>query len=130
MSNFIKIFNNNFFEFIDFVIYIFPDNIDLLTAKNSMLLLKKQNPKLIFKIWNEYVVKPYRTEIENGDFTFFINKDYSIDLIHTDNSTKIINFINNLRHSIKEMTDENKTKTIKYVQNLLLLSIKFDEFNN
>ena len=120
--NILTAFNDHFMEFISAIQSIFPDDHDILTAKNSLLAIRKANPKMIVKIWNTYIVGKYKKEIENGDISFFINKDYSQDLIYADNSGKIIESIDRLRMPIKSMNSTEQSKTMKYIQNLTKLA--------
>jgi hypothetical protein len=105
-------------ELVDDIITVFPDDIDLLSVKNAFLLIKKTNPKLIIKAFDKYVVSKYKTEIINGDIDYFLNKDYSDDLISNNNSNKILESIDRLRNPIRNMKMEDKEKVIKYIQNL------------
>jgi hypothetical protein len=125
--NIVFIFNNQFNEFIDDFLVLFPDDLDILSAKNSLTLIRKTNPKLLIKIWNTYVVIPYKSQIESGDFNFFIEKDYSQDLVKNDNANKIMQSIDKFREPIKSMSKENKEKTMKYIENLSKLSLLFQE---
>ena len=115
-------FNDHFFEFVNDIQEIFPDDHDLLVSKNSLALVRKANPKMIVKIWNAYVVGKYKSEIEAGNLDFFINKDYSSDFVNANNSEKIIEAIDRFRQPIKNMSEENKMKSIKYIQNLTKLA--------
>jgi hypothetical protein len=115
-------FNDHFFEFVNDIQEIFPDDHDLLVSKNSLMLVRRANPKMIVKIWNAYVVGKYMSEIEAGNLDFFINKDYSSDFANANNSDKIIEAIDRFRQPIKNMSEENKTKSIKYIQNLTKLA--------
>jgi len=115
-------FNDHFFEFVNDIQEIFPDDHDLLVSKNSLMLVRKANPKMIVKIWNAYVVGKYKSEIEAGNLDFFINKDYSSDFINANNSDKIIESIDRFRQPIKNMSEQNKLKSIKYIQNLTKLA--------
>ena len=121
-SSILTIFNNHFIEFIDDVISIFPEDVDLLTMKNSFSLIRKTNPRLIIQVFHNYVYTKYYTEIEKGDIQFFIEKDYRDDLSNNDNSNKIIESINRLRDPIRQMNEKDKLNTIKYLQNLCKLS--------
>ena len=87
--------------------------------KNLMFLLTKTNPRLIMESWNMYISTPYKEPIDNGDISFFINKDYSVDVTMTDS---ISNFIERLRGYVRNMTEENQQKSMKYIQNLSNLS--------
>lgn len=125
--NIISIFNNQFSEFIDDFLRLFPDDLDILSAKNSLVLIRKTNPKLLIKVWNTYVVIPYKSQIESGDFNFFVEKDYTKDLVKNDNANKIMQSIDKLREPIKSMSKENKEKTMKYIENLSKLSLLYQE---
>ena len=122
-SSITTIFNNHFTEFLDDVQNVFPDNVDIKTAKNSIITIRKTNPKLLIKIWKNYVVTPYQKEILDGNINFFISKDYSNDLVKTDNSNQIMDAIDRLREPVRLMSKENQDKTMKYMQNLSKLAL-------
>jgi hypothetical protein len=109
-------------EFINDIQSVFPEDIDILTAKNALIAIRKANPKMIVKIWNLFIVGKYKKEIEAGNIDFFLNKDYSSDLADAQNSDKIIESIDRLRGPIRNMTTENQEKVLKYIQNLTKLS--------
>jgi len=121
-NNILTAFNDHFAEFINDIHNVFPEDVDILTAKNSLLAVRKANPKMIVKIWNTFIVGKYKSEIEAGSIDFFINKDYSNDVANSANSDKIMESINRLRDPIRLMTPENQAKTMKYIQNLTKLS--------
>ena len=116
-------FNEHFVEFITDIQQVFPEDVDVLTAKNSLLMIKKANPKIIIKIWKTHIVDKYASQIEKGDISFFVNKDYSEDLSKNYFSGKIMDGIDRLRGPIKEMSLENQEKTMKYIQNLTKLAL-------
>jgi hypothetical protein len=122
-ANLVSVFNEHFAEFVGDIYGAFPDNVDVLTAKNALLAIKKANPKLLVKIWTTYVVAPYKDRIDAGDIHFFIDKDYSTDLSRNANADKIMESINKLRDPVKQMSPENQAKTMKYIQNLTKLSL-------
>ena len=120
--NYLKIFNEHFIEFIDDIIRIFPNDVDLLSTKNAFVLMRQTNPKLIISVFNTYVVNDYKNEIQNGDIDYFLNKDYTEDLKITQHSSKILDKIDRLRTPIKLMKPDDKQKIIKYLQNLQKIS--------
>lgn len=122
MSNILTAFNDHFIDFVTDIQNVFPEDADILTAKNALMAIRKANPKMIVKIWNTYIVGKYRPEIEAGNIDFFIHKDYSNDLSSAANSDKIMESINRLREPIKQMTPESQAKTMKYIQNLTKLA--------
>lgn len=125
-SNILSAFNDHFVEFVTDIQTVFPEDHDILVAKNSLLAIRKANPKMIVKIWNTYIVGKYKAEIEKGDITFFINKDYSQDLVYANNPDKIIESIDRLRMPIKSMNSVDQAKTMKYIQNLTKLASMYE----
>ena len=121
-SNLLTVFNDHFVEFVSDIQNVFPEDHDILVAKNSLLAIRKANPKMIVKIWKTFIVDKYQKEIESGNLDFFMEKDYSQDIAGTENSGKIMESINRLRGPIKQMSKENQQKTIKYIQNLTKLA--------
>ena len=121
-SNILSAFNDHFVEFVTDVNRVFPDDVDVLTAKNSLLAIRKANPKIIVKIWNTFIVGKYKNQIESGDIDFFINKDYGNDLVTNSNSDKIMESIDRLRIPVKNMNPEDQNKVMKYIQNLTKLA--------
>lgn len=126
-SSISRAFNTHFFDFIDDLIFIFPENNDLLLAKTTFDTIKKANPSTIIKAWSKFVYVPYKDVIDNGDISFFFDKDYSEDLSVISNSNKILNMIDTFRTPIKEMGDVNKEHAIKYIQNLSKLSMMYND---
>ena len=115
----VKGFNKHFDEFVEDIQSVFPEDDQVKTMKNLLFLFKKTNPKIVLEYWNTYIHVPYKEPIENGDISFFINKDYSADVTMTDS---ISNFIERLRGYVRNMTEENQQKSMKYIQNLCNLT--------
>lgn len=122
-TNFLTIFNDHFAEFVSDIQSVFPEDPDILTAKNALLAIRKANPKLLVRIWIKYVYDPYKSQIEIGNIQFFITKDYSTDFEKSNNSDKIMESIDRLRNPVKQMSPENQAKTMKYIQNLSKLAL-------
>jgi hypothetical protein len=118
-------FNDHYIEFVNDICRVFPEDADIAAAKNSFILIRKANPKMIIKIWHKYVVEKYHDIIDQDDVSFFINKDYSTDLSAAENSDKIMEAINRLRNPVKMMTPEDQKKVMKYLQNLKKLSVLY-----
>jgi hypothetical protein len=125
-SQILKTFNDHFIEFVSDVQSVFPENIDLLTAKNAFLAIRKANPRIIVKIFKAQVSDPYQKEIDSGDLGFFIVKDYANDLVDADNSKQIMDAIDGLRNPVKQMDAENQAKVMKYLQNLKKLATIYE----
>lgn len=118
----LRAFNSYFFEFMNQVIVFFPENIDIQIGKTTFENIKKMNPTTLIKCWHCYITIPYSKEIENGDLTFFINKQYENDLSHLKNQTNILKIIDNIKILLSQTTDLNKEIMLNYLKNLNKLS--------
>jgi hypothetical protein len=121
-SSILRAFNTHFFEFVNDIIDIFPENNDIKDSKTALEFFKKANPTSILKAWNYFVCNPYRDVIEQGNIEFFFDKDYEKDLTYMSNANEIVKVIDTLREPVRNMGDANKEHTMKYIQNLSKLS--------
>lgn len=120
----VQMFNEHFMEFVKHISDTFPNDLEVATAKNTLIAVKKVNPKMISKIWKTYIADKYKNEIEEGNINFFIEKNYAEDLVHAGagNPDRIISSIDRLREPIRNMDDVTRSQTMKYMQNLTKLS--------
>jgi len=118
----LKAFNNHLLEFIDDLIVIFPEDLDIRTSKTFVKGIIKVNPKMISKYYYENIAVTYKNQIENADISFFINKDYNEDLGEDWKTNKIKATMDRWRNVLKNTKTENKNKAMKYFQNLSKLS--------
>lgn len=127
--NYLAIFNDQFFEFLEDVIRLFPEKTGLKTTKQVFEASRKMNPKIIMDMLNLYLLKPYEEQILNDDFDFFVNKDYSDDVaiipkaeaLKTNNE-KILKGIESIRRPLNDLPDEDKMKILQYYKNLITLT--------
>lgn len=124
-STIMKAFNTHFFEFIDDIITILPENMDIKVAKTSIDAIKRANPTAIIKAWYMYVYEPYQEIIDAGDIRFFFDKDYKDDLSVLSNGKEIMKIIDTLREPVRNMSSTNQENTMEYIQNLSKLSILY-----
>lgn len=124
-----KAFNNCLEEYLLFIVTLFPNNVDIRTAYNSLLNTKKVNPILLVKFWYNYVVAKYNEPIQKGDYDYFVNKEYAQDVMVTSSDEKItqqiIQGIENMKKYIIEMEVSDKEKWIQYMKQLNNLSILY-----
>ena len=112
-----EVFCNQLIEFMDDILLLFPNNLDLKTGKTFIVGLTKVSKRKLIGIWKTSVVDIYEEAIMNGDKDYFINKDYSEDL-GEGGTDKMMSVIEDVRALIRETSEENKDKAIKYLQNL------------
>ena len=124
-NNFTSMFNTLFFNLVDTVVKYFPKDAKLLSAQKSLNVIRKINPKLVFRVWDYYVATPYKKEIEAGDVEFFINKDYSSDLsdyakIH--DYKEMSDAIDRLREPVRNMNKGQQFEIMGIIQSLSKLA--------
>ncbi len=125
MTSLLGAFNNHFLEFIEDLIIIFPHDNEIKTLKTAFSTLKSVNPKAVLKIWSKYILK-YRTEIEQGDISFFINKNYDDDLSESSKKDDVAKIIQRLREPVQNMSQNNQDKAMKYIQNLTKICVLYN----
>lgn len=118
----LKSFNTLFFDFLNDIIDIFPENTNIIQAKTSFEMFKQLNPTILIKCWYKKIHLPYQKQIENYNIDFFCEKEYNEDLSALSNSNEIVKIIDSLKDSVRNMSDVNKTHSMKYIQNLSKLS--------
>lgn len=125
----LKTFNTQVIAFIDDVIKILPDK-EIIKSKQVLESIKFAKPSLIIQIWFSFIEKPYHEDIEKGDPSFFLEKDYTQDLSQMPNAEKIMNVINtSLREPLSKMDDVNKNHCCNYIKVLSRLSKAYDDLS-
>ena len=112
-----ELFCTQLLEFMDDILTIFPNNLDLKTGKTFIVGLTKVSKRKLIGIWKTSVVDIYEEAIMRGDKEYFINKDYSEDL-GEGGTDRMMAVIEDVRALIRNTSDDNKDKAIKYLQNL------------
>tara|TARA_Y100000592_G_C5343644_1_gene255457 strand:+ start:190 stop:582 length:393 start_codon:yes stop_codon:yes gene_type:complete len=115
-------FNNHFKELMNDIENVLPDDVDVKTAKNTITALMKVNPKIVIGVWYRRIFMIYKKKIEEGDISFFLEKDYTTDVHLGDKTDKVMDGLNRLRGPIVNLGTHNHEKAMKYLQNLSKLS--------
>ena len=123
----IRSFNDYFFEFLDDMLKVLPENKSVLTAIRSFRMLTDVNKGILIKSWYKFVYIKYKTVIDEGNVEFFFEKDYSTDVVKLSNPDKVLEIIDSIREPVKEAcsTPVNKAHVTTYIQNLSKLSIAY-----
>ena len=130
-SEILKLFNRHYIEFVNDVLTIYPNDLNLKTGKTFSTLTIKLNPSLFIKIWMNYITPKYDKEIENEDIAFFTEKDYSEDLGDIEDKNYGMKVIDDFKHKLKEASIENQNKSIKNIKNLnKLCKLYYQEKSN
>jgi len=126
-KQYLAAFNNQFTEFLEQVLEIFPGHVEITTFKNTIGTLKKANPGLLIRIWYDHICKNYMDEIEKGNITYFLEKDYAQDIQHVSDVKGVVDAINKIRNPINEMGVKNQQTSMQYILNLSKLSKLYSE---
>lgn len=118
----LKGFNNQLEEFIESLLQILDNNIDLLTFKKLINQARKTNPKIVIQIWHKNVSLKYEDQIKSGDVDFFLSKDYKNDINKLENKGELVSTIENFKLLLKDIGESNQKTAMKFIQNLLTLS--------
>lgn len=125
----IRSFNDYFFEFLDDMLKVLPNNKSVLTAIRSFRMLTDVNKGILIKCWHKFVYLKYKDVIDEGNVEFFFEKDYSEDLTKLSNAKTIMEIIDSVRTPAKEICEnpKNREHITTYIQTLCKLS---DILNN
>lgn len=124
----LKAFNKHFFEFLDDIIRVCPENSHLGVCRSYFETTKFANPTILIRIWYTFIWVPYHQHITDGDLTFFFDKDYTNDLKLLQNHEEIIKIINtSVRDPLKSMDDVNRQHFTKHFQLVSNLCAKYSE---
>ena len=124
-TTFLRAFNTHFFDFIDDIISVIPDNQEIVYGKKSLETIKKANPTLIIKVWYSMIFLPYKDVIEEGNLEFFFDKDYKNEVSQLTNADEIVKIVDKLREPVRQMSGTNKEHSMKFIQNLSQLSMLY-----
>ena len=96
----LKVFNTQLSEFLDDLITLFPNDIDLKASRVAVNTLKKINPKSLLTNWKYYVTDKYKKQIMEGDIDFFLTKDYDNDMNDVEDKGAAMEAINRLKPAL------------------------------
>lgn len=119
-EDYLDIFIEHFIEFVSDISSLFPEDKKVQLLKGGLLLAAEFDKKKCIDAWDKFVVKNFRKEINNNDYNFFINNDWSTIITHRYKDAILIK-INELRESVRLLSESNKMKALKYVENLVKL---------
>ena len=127
----IRSFNDYFFEFLDDMLKVLPNNKSVLTAIRSFRMLTDVNKGILIKSWYKFVYMKYKDVIDEGNVEFFFEKDYSEDLTKLSNANNIMDIIDSVRKPAKEICEnpKNKEHITTYIQTLCKLSEILNDMN-
>ena len=124
----VETFNKHFLEFIMDIERVFPNDIDIISMRKSLSKSLIIMPKSLIRMFNDYFVTMYSSQIDNGDLDFFIDNDYRTKHGYkTTDEVWVLDKIDILRGPVRSMSQTEKENVIKYLKNLKKLS---DLYNN
>jgi hypothetical protein len=117
---FIDAFFNQFSDFLNELIRVFPSDTDFPTFKTALHLLQKTNPMLVITQVKAYT-DPYAEMIASKNESFFIQHDYSE---HVEGDDAVQQIIQKLKGLWEALTPNNKKVVWDYVKVIRDLAIR------
>ena len=117
----VKVFAEQVEELYLDMLKVYPNHLNIKTGLTIVQQIKKFNPKLMIRSYNESVNQHYYDVIVKGDIDFFMNKNYVEDCQRTGMDIKEAKthseWIETIKDLARELEKENQKKLIKYFQN-------------
>jgi hypothetical protein len=110
-------FNNQFFEFVDDIYRIFPNQYEIKTTRMFVTVMSKMKPTFIIEFVKGYIITPYGSYIKEGNLDFFSNNDFSNDS-NVGGSDYVLDKIKLVTKYINMMSDSQKETVVVYLQNM------------
>ena len=111
-------FNTQIVNLLNELNQLFPEDKDIEYAKDGVVLLKKTNPRIIYKGFMNYIYK-FKEKINNEDDSFFFEEHKDIE---NDDYMQLI--LKNLQTYWKTLTNNTKKNLWLYFKVLIKLSEK------
>jgi len=121
-SQILQAFNNQFQEFLDDIVRVFPDDMTVAAVVIGLTKMRKINPRLIIIKFKSAVSEKYGEQILAGDLQYFLEKDYNTDISTSSQSDAMLDKIDKLKIPLANMEKIDKESVTKYLQNLCKLS--------
>ena len=117
----VKVFSEQVEELYLDMLKVYPNHLNIKTGLTIVQQLKRFNPKLMLRSYNESVNQPYYDVIVKGDLEFFMNKNYVEDCKRTgmdiSEAKTQADWIETIKDLARGLEEENQKKLIKYFQN-------------
>ena len=132
----VPVFAERLEDFVKEMIEVIPSNPDIRSFRKAIKASRMMQPRVLVEVWHKHVTEPYAHKIFQGDFNYFLDKDYRDDIQTgmktTGNDTNveeveastnsIIQSIQSLRAQIRDLDEQNLECTMQHIQNLCQLS--------
>tara|TARA_B000000475_G_C15902155_1_gene409041 strand:- start:105 stop:512 length:408 start_codon:yes stop_codon:yes gene_type:complete len=117
----VKVFAEQVEELYLDMLKVYPKHINIKTGLTIVQQLKRFNPKLMIRSYNEAVNTRYYDVIVRGDIDFFMNKNYIEDCkrsgMDTSEARSQADWIETIKELARTLENDNQKKLIKYFQN-------------
>lgn len=140
----LRVFLDQLTEFVQELVNIYPEEVNIRMVYNGVKMARKGNPRMLPDMWYRHVVVPYEGPINEGNFEYFLLKDYTEDVYRCrqqggitgvgDGSgvgvgggggggvKEMLSIVDTLRGLAREMNEETRETVMKYVKVLSKLS--------
>ena len=110
-------FNVQLFQFLDNLLVLFPQNVNLRKGIKSLDTIKRMNPTLIVRVWYNQIYLPHRLQIEEYNIDFFSN-----DFTEIQSGKEIMHILDSLKKSIDIIDVTEKKNVLDQIFRISMLS--------
>lgn len=116
------LFNKKLTEFVDDLVYIFPEVHDFRILKRVLSVTIEFQKPFAQTMFNNCVAKPYSKQINEKDETFLLQETYEEYDQYIKEYQNDLNLVQKLKNIWKDLDHENKETIWTYFQVLLILN--------
>jgi len=102
---------------------MYPEDVDIKMAKNTIETMKKLNPKMLAKTFSDYVL-PYKDQILNREERFFLNDVDYAKVVDAEDQQSTMAIVGNLKKYWSGMSAHTKDCRWQYCGVLVKLAEK------
>ena len=120
---------NQLSGFVEDLLIICPSDQDLAKAKTYISTMSTMNPKALLQLWHTSISLKYNEEIEKGDITFAIKKDYTDDVKATgaEDEEYFLQIIVKVKGILQTLDKDQINIIFKYLKNITKLTILYNQ---
>lgn len=131
MTSKLEKFNKTFGEFVKDLVSSFPDESEFRLVNMVLSSLRVVAPKVLHKNFHKNVVVPFGEKILAHDEGFFMETDYSKQIVgDVESLEEAERIITKVKQKYREMTESDRLIVWKYIRVLVILSMKINASDN
>jgi hypothetical protein len=124
MINNFELFNKKLLEFVEDLIFIFPEENDFRVFKNTCQWAIRIKMEFAQSLFHSCVYEPYGDKVINKDESFFIQESFQEYDQYLSQYNNDLNLVQKIKNIWKDLDDLNKDAIWQYLRVLVVLNKK------